>query len=115
MPEQTKQQEDQDASITRSAEFMMEKLATEGQFHYLPKGRGDEEQTITLDNVMEDCDANPEFINDLFQLYKSFKAPLEDFEPEDLGKKLEAFMGVVEELAKGHANFAACDEHGIEI
>ena len=111
--EQTKAQEDQDASITRSAEFMMKKLATEGFFSYLPADKGDIEQTVRFIEIMKDCDVDMFFVNSVFELYKSFKAPLEDFKPEELGRKLEVLMSAVESLLMGHVAFCANDLHGV--
>ena len=113
MPNQTKQQEDQAASIIRSAEAMMEKLATEGQFHYLPACNAEDEQTITFDTVMSDCSSNPEFINAVFELYKSYKQPLELFKSGELGEKLISLMDEVHDISMGHVAFCANDEHGV--
>ena len=116
MTEQTKAQESLDASITKSVEFMMAKLSTEGVFHYLPGDRGEGEQTVSFANVMEDCDTKDNFINALFLLYRNIKQPLSDSKPltaGELGQKLTVLIYEIDKLALEHATFAAHDEHGL--
>ena len=109
--EQTKAQEEQDASITSSVEFMMGKLATEGVFHYLPADKGDVEQTVSFANAMEECDGNRDFLTAMFELYREAKKHFAD--PHDTGKKLTAFIDAIDVIALGHAKFAADHEHGL--
>ena len=114
--EQTKQEEALDASITKSIEFMLKKLSTEGEFHYLPGDRREVEQTITFSNIMEECDSNRNFLTATFELYKFIKAPLieaDTLRPHDAGNKLMKFIEAIDAIALEHATFASHDEHGL--
>lgn len=115
MSEQTKQQEEQTASIVRSAEEFTKNLLTEGVFEYLPACNAEDKQTITFDTVMEDCDNRPEFINAIFELYKEIKKPL--IEPKKsgvLGGLLLVLIHEIDEIVKGHVEFCANDENGVK-
>ena len=115
MPELTTHQEEQDASIKRSAEAFEKHLATEGVFHYLEPNKGDEEETVTFTNIMEDCDIKPEFINAVFELYKEIKRPLDEFKSGELGIKVTDLVNAVDGIVESAAAFYSYLEHGVEL
>ena len=113
MPEQTEQQENQTASIVRSVEFMQKMMISEGVFSYLPASKEEPEQTITFDAVMSDCADKSEFIAAVFGFYKEWKKHFA--EQTDNGKSILTLVDAIDTLVLEHANFAAHDEHGIEL
>ena len=115
MQELTTHQEEQDASITRSAEAFAKHLSTEGVFHYLEPNKGDVEETVTFTNIMEDCDIKPEFINAVFELYKEVKRPLDQFKTDELGIKLTDLVNAVDGIVTSAAAFYSNLEHGVDL
>lgn len=114
MIEQTKQQEDQDTSIVRSMDFMTKMLANNGAFSYLPANKKEPEQTISFDTIVSDCADKPGFVNAMYELFKAVKTPFSE-QDESMGAVLIAFIAEVDKLVSEHVEFAAKDEHGIEV
>lgn len=110
MPEQTKQEEDLDASILESIESMKEEMGKYGVIIYQPANENEPEQKVTFNAIVAEEANQDALIESLRELYIAMKVPF----PSSYANKLIALREVIDDMVSSHVELCARDKHGVE-